>query len=45
MATTYNEDGSQKIRNAVKKSCPPGFYRDKNTGRCVQAGVGPEYKP
>ena len=27
-----------------QKPCPSGFYRDK-TGKCVQAGVGPEYKP
>ena len=25
--------------------CPSGFYFDKKKGRCVQAGVGPEFKP
>mgnify|MGYP001476355545 CR=1 FL=1 len=36
----------KKIKSAIKKvlkPCPSGFVR-KN-GRCVQAGVGPEYKP
>ena len=45
MATTYNEDGSKRIRNAVIKNCPSGFYRDPKTGKCVQSGIGPKYKP
>ena len=35
-------------KKAPKKTgtkCPSGFYFDKKKGRCVQAGVGPEYKP
>ena len=43
MADTYKEDGS-KTTKKHEKPCPSGFYRDK-TGKCVQAGVGPEYKP
>ena len=43
MATTYNEDGKKKIRTNEYRPCPSGFVR-KN-GKCVQAGVGPEYKP
>ena len=26
------------------KPCPSGFYRNAD-GKCVQKGVGPEYKP
>tara|TARA_X000000368_G_scaffold397375_1_gene366451 strand:- start:53 stop:199 length:147 start_codon:yes stop_codon:yes gene_type:complete len=25
--------------------CPSGFRWDSKKGKCVQAGVGPEYKP
>ena len=35
-------------KKATKKTgtkCPSGFYFDKKKGRCVQAGVGPEYRP
>ena len=35
-------------KKAPKKTgtkCPSGFYFDKKKGRCVQAGVGPEFKP
>ena len=28
-----------------KGSCPPGFKWDEKKGKCVQKGVGPEYKP
>ena len=28
-----------------KGSCPPGFKWDEQKGKCVQKGVGPEYKP
>jgi len=41
---TYSEDGSIKERKH-ERPCPSGFYRDKKTGKCVQAGVGPEYRP
>ena len=44
MATTYNEDGSKGVRKN-EKPCPSGFYRDKKTGKYVQAVIGPEYKP
>ena len=44
MATTYNEDGSKGVRKN-EKPCPSGFYRDNKTGKCVQAGIGPEYRP
>ena len=44
MATTYNEDGTKKIRKNVLRPCPSGFVRNK-FGKCVQAGVGPEFKP
>ena len=44
MATTYSENGSKAVRKN-EKPCPSGFYRDKKTGKCVQAGIGPEYKP
>ena len=43
MATTYSEDGKKKIRTNEYRPCPPGFVRVN--GKCVQAGVGPEYKP
>ncbi len=35
-------------KKAPKKTgtkCPSGFYFDKKKGRCVQAGVGPEFRP
>ena len=44
MAETINAQGEIKSKKHEKK-CPSGFYRDKGTGKCVQAGVGPEYKP
>tara|TARA_B100000287_G_C20442084_1_gene706024 strand:- start:19 stop:159 length:141 start_codon:yes stop_codon:yes gene_type:complete len=28
----------------TKAKCPSGFYRNKE-GKCVQKGVGPQYKP
>jgi len=34
-------DPGAKSRN---KPCPSGFYRNK-AGKCVQKGVGPQYKP
>jgi len=43
MAETINAQGEIKSKKN-EKPCPSGFYRDK-TGKCVQAGVGPEYKP
>ena len=43
MAETIKADGSITTKKN-QKPCPSGFYRDK-TGKCVQAGVGPEYKP
>ena len=43
MADTYKADGS-KTTKKNQKPCPTGFYRDKS-GKCVQAGIGPEYKP
>ena len=27
------------------RRCPSGFRWDSKKGKCVQAGVGPEYKP
>tara|TARA_R100000278_G_scaffold33878_1_gene30695 strand:- start:510 stop:632 length:123 start_codon:yes stop_codon:yes gene_type:complete len=35
-----------KKTNSVneQKQCPSGFYRNKD-GKCVQAGVGPEFRP
>tara|TARA_B100000131_G_C18105659_1_gene607686 strand:- start:110 stop:238 length:129 start_codon:yes stop_codon:yes gene_type:complete len=42
MAETINEAGKTKSTKN-ERPCPSGFYR-KN-GKCVQAGVGPEYKP
>ena len=40
-----NKRGSGKKVNSVnvQKSCPSGFYM--KGGKCVQAGVGKEYKP
>ena len=35
---------SNKPTKATKKPCPSGFYRNKK-GICVQASVGPEFKP
>ena len=28
-----------------KRKCPSGFRWDSSKGKCVQAGVGPEYRP
>ena len=28
-----------------KRKCPSGFRWDSAKGKCVQAGVGPEYRP
>tara|TARA_B100000212_G_scaffold155515_1_gene116909 strand:- start:118 stop:225 length:108 start_codon:yes stop_codon:yes gene_type:complete len=33
---------TKKKKNS-DKPCPPGFY--KKNGKCVQAGVGPKYRP
>ena len=41
---TYSEDGSVKERKH-ERPCPSGFFRDPKTGKCTQAGVGPEYRP
>ena len=27
------------------RKCPSGFRWDSKKGKCVQAGVGPEYRP
>ena len=43
MAHTIDETGKTKTRTNQNKPCPSGFVR-KN-GKCVQAGVGPEYRP
>ena len=43
MAYTIDETGKTKTRTNENKPCPSGFVR-KN-GKCVQAGVGPEYRP
>ena len=43
MAHTIDETGKTKTRTNENKPCPSGFVR-KN-GKCVQAGVGPEYTP
>lgn len=32
-------------RPAPVRKCPSGFRWDSVQNRCVQAGVGPEYKP
>ena len=45
MATTYSEDGTKKVRTNELRDCPSGFARDPKTGKCVQLGVGPEYRP
>ena len=44
MATTYREDGSKKTTKN-EGPCPSGFLRNPKTGKCAQAGVGPEYSP
>ena len=43
MATTYRENGKKKTTMNLVKPCPSGFKRVN--GKCVQAGVGPDYKP
>ena len=43
MAHTIDETGKVKIRTNEYRPCPAGFV--KKNGKCVQAGVGPEYKP
>ena len=32
-------------RPKPKRKCPSGFRWDSKKGKCVQAGVGPEYRP
>jgi len=32
-------------RPAPARKCPSGFRWDSAKNRCVQAGVGPEYRP
>jgi len=32
-------------RTQASRRCPSGFRWDSKKGKCVQAGVGPEYKP
>jgi len=29
----------------AQRKCPSGFRWDSKKGKCVQAGVGPEYRP
>jgi len=29
----------------ASRRCPSGFRWDSKKGKCVQAGVGPEYRP
>ena len=36
-------ESSQKSRQQGR--CPSGFRWDSKKGKCVQAGVGPKYKP
>ena len=35
----------QAQRPHPKRKCPSGFRWDSAKGKCVQAGVGPEYRP
>ena len=35
---------AQKAPQTPRK-CPSGFRWDSKKGKCVQAGVGPEYRP
>tara|TARA_Y100000114_G_scaffold15698_1_gene12700 strand:- start:2358 stop:2528 length:171 start_codon:yes stop_codon:yes gene_type:complete len=47
-ATPLREPPKQTKKSPAKKTgtkCPSGFYFDKKKGRCVQAGVGPEFRP
>jgi len=39
--TTLREQAKPK----ASRRCPSGFRWDSKKGKCVQAGVGPEYKP
>ena len=39
------EAAKRKTTKKTTTKCPSGFYFDKKKGRCVQAGVGPEFKP
>ena len=32
-------------KKAQQKRCPSGFRWDSKKGKCVQAGVGPEFRP
>ena len=33
------------VKPKASRRCPSGFRWDSKKGKCVQAGVGPEYKP
>ena len=35
----------QRPQAERKRKCPSCFYWDSKKGKCVQAGVGPEFRP
>ena len=35
----------RKPPQILARKCPSGFRWDSTKNRCVQAGVGPEYRP
>lgn len=46
MPSHYNKNekpATSTRQDITKGGCPPGFK--KVNGKCVQKGVGPEYKP
>tara|TARA_R100001443_G_scaffold89807_1_gene96336 strand:- start:170 stop:313 length:144 start_codon:yes stop_codon:yes gene_type:complete len=43
--TTLREPTKKKNTTQAKRKCPSGFRWDSKKGKCVQAGVGPEFKP
>tara|TARA_B100000287_G_C20123517_1_gene579274 strand:- start:59 stop:208 length:150 start_codon:yes stop_codon:yes gene_type:complete len=36
---------SSRQQKAQQGRCPSGFRWDSKKGKCVQAGVGPQYRP
>ena len=34
-----------KAKDKSARRCPSGFRWDSKKGKCVQAGVGPQYRP
>ena len=43
--TPKRETAQSSQKQRQQKRCPSGFRWDSKKGKCVQAGVGPEFRP